>query len=69
MTYDPANRQGIHAYGKFSNSNFDEIDAALSRDWESVRDDSDLTWEDARPAARDAFERLQNRTANDKSKR
>ncbi len=60
--YGPAYRHGIDAYTKHQGHRFEDIEPKLSSDWEKVREDSTLPWDKARPAARDAYERLRNRT-------
>lgn len=59
--YGPAYGYGVTAYGKHSGQSFDEVEADLSRDWESARGQSNLTWNNARNATRDAWDRVNNR--------
>lgn len=59
--FAPAYRYGVDSYSKYQGRTFDEVDADLSRDWGSKRDRSTLDWDRARPAARDAWDRLSNR--------
>ena len=66
-TYRPAYRHGIEAYGKYEGRKFDEIEPQLSKDWQEARSDSTLPWDKAKPATRDAYDRLTNRT-NDNNK-
>ena len=40
-----------------STRDFDAIEAELARDWNEHRSDDDLTWDEARPATRDAYNR------------
>jgi hypothetical protein len=60
--YQPAYRAGVESFNNNSNRSFDEIEPQLSRDWGRARGNSSLEWEHARPAARDAWERLSNAT-------
>lgn len=60
--YGPAYRHGIDAYTKYEGRSFEEIEPKVSSDWEKAREDSTLPWDKAKPASRDAYERLQNRT-------
>jgi hypothetical protein len=59
--FGPAYRYGVDSYSKYQGRSFDEVDADLSRDWGSIRGKSSLDWERARPAARDAWQRLSDR--------
>lgn len=59
--YGPAYGYGVTAYGKHPGQSFDEVEADLSRDWESARGQSNLTWNNARNATRDAWDRVDNR--------
>ena len=40
---------------------FDDVEADLSRDWETRRGSSSLEWDDARDASRDAWQRVSDR--------
>jgi len=59
--FGPAYRYGVDSYSKYQGRSFDDVDADLSRDWGSTRGSSTLDWERARPAARDAWQRLSDR--------
>ena len=59
-SYGPAYRHGIEASTKYEGRTFNDIEPQLSKDWEMARGDSALSWGKAKPAARDAYERLQN---------
>jgi len=54
-SYAPAYRMGIEAY---VGRDFDEIDPQLAAQWEGARGTSRLTWDTAKLAVRDAYERL-----------
>lgn len=56
--YGPAYRYGIDGYTKYPGRKFDEIEADLSRDWQRAKGKSALTWEHAKHAARDSFQRV-----------
>jgi hypothetical protein len=60
--YRPAFRHGVHAYGRHEDHSFEHAEPELMRDWDHVKGMSSLTWEDARPAARDAWQRVNERT-------
>ncbi|MEW6708006.1 MAG: hypothetical protein AB1430_24430 [Pseudomonadota bacterium] len=59
--YGPAYRHGVDAYMRYPERHFDEIETDLSEGWRSARGESRLEWEHARPAARDAWERVKDR--------
>lgn len=58
--YQPAYRVGVESYNKNPSRSFDEVEPELGRDWSRARGKSSLEWEHARPAARDAWDRLSN---------
>ena len=58
VVYRPAYRYGVNAYDRFGGRSFNEVEPQLSRDWDKYRGLSTLDWEKARPAARDAYERV-----------
>lgn len=58
--YKPAYRYGTDAYTRHPGRSFDEIDADLGNDWDRFKGTSSLTWEKARHAARDAWERAKD---------
>lgn len=60
--YEPAYRAGVESYNRNPSRSFDDVEAELGRDWNRARGRSSLEWEHARPAARDAWERLSNAT-------
>lgn len=58
--YGPAYRYGVDAFGRYPERPFDEIEPDLSRNWSQSRGQSSLEWDNARPATRDAWDRLSN---------
>jgi hypothetical protein len=56
--YRPAYRYGIDAHRRFEGRSFDDLEAELMRDWDRVKGTSSLTWETARHAARDSWQRV-----------
>jgi hypothetical protein len=58
--YQPAYRAGVESYNRNPERSFDDVEPELSRDWSRARGNSSLEWEHARPAARDAWERVKN---------
>ena len=67
--YAPAYQYGWESSARELDQNakqprsFDEVEADLGREWDSHRADEDLTWEEARPAARDAYHRTHKNLA------
>jgi hypothetical protein len=64
--YGPAYRHGIDAYSKYQGKNFDSVEPELKDEWDLSG--QSLPWHKARPATRDAYERLSTRI-NDNDKR
>lgn len=61
--FGPAYGHGVNAYGRYQGQgrSFDELDPELERDWATARGSSTLDWDRARPASRDAWQRLSDR--------
>jgi hypothetical protein len=64
-TYGPAYRHGIDAYTKYEGRDFNEVEPKLKDEWDISG--QSLPWHKARPAARDAYDRLSTRM-NDNEK-
>lgn len=62
-TYRPAYRYGVDSFTQYKGQDFDSLEPTIRDNWGQARGDSNLEWEDARDATRDAYERLQNRTS------
>jgi hypothetical protein len=58
--YAPAYRLGYERYPQYHGRTFDEVEPEFRRDWDSVRGTSSLTWENAKHATREAFERARD---------
>ncbi len=58
--YAPAYRMGYERYPQYHGRSFDDVEPEFRRDWEASRGTSSLTWEHAKNATRDAFERARN---------
>ena len=56
--YRPAYRYGWECRSQSSGERFDDVEAKLARDWEHRRADSSLSWENAKHAVRDAWDRI-----------
>ena len=59
--YGPAYNYGVASYSKYPGRSFDDIESELSENWDSVRGQSRLDWDDARVATRDAYDRVNDR--------
>lgn len=57
---EPAYKAGMQAYDPATKATFDEREAIAREQWEQ-NDGVVLTWDDARPAAKDAYTRLAKR--------
>jgi len=57
-TYRPAYQRGWEARGRYGELNWEKVEPRLREEWATTRGDCLLSWEDASPAARDAFRRL-----------
>ena len=56
--YGPAYRYGVDNYGRYQGRRFDDVEAELSRDWRRAKGSSKLTWDNAKHATRDSWERV-----------
>lgn len=56
--YGPAYGYGVAEFARYPDRSFDEVEPELGRNWEDRRGDSALDWDRAKPAARDAWQRL-----------
>ncbi len=56
--YGPAYRYGFDSYGRFEGAAFEKAEPELMRDWQGVRGTSSLTWDNAKHATRDAWQRI-----------
>jgi len=56
--YRSAYRYGWESPSRFPGKSFDEAAPDLERDWSKSRKDSSLNWEQAKPASRDAWDRV-----------
>ncbi len=57
-TYEPAYRYGWTARGQSESADFTAAERDLERDWQTQRGTSQLDWKSARPAVRDAWDRV-----------
>jgi hypothetical protein len=56
--YGPAYGYGVSEYARYPDQDFDDVEADLGRNWSTRRGDSRLEWERAKPAVRDAWQRV-----------
>ena len=56
--YGPAYGYGVNSYTRYPGRSFDEVEADLSRGWNTARGKSSLTWNRAKNASRDAWDRV-----------
>jgi len=57
--YQPAYRTGYEGHSKYPGKKFAEVETNLQRDYEKAKGSSTLTWEKARNATRDAWNRVE----------
>jgi hypothetical protein len=58
--YDAAYRTGYENYNRFRGRSFDDVEAELRKDYERRSGGAGFTWERAKDAARDAWQRLED---------
>ncbi|HET7730163.1 MAG TPA: hypothetical protein VFK48_09035 [Usitatibacter sp.] len=56
--YGPAYSYGVDNYARYPGRSFDEVEPELSREWQRAKGRSSLTWEHAKHAARDSWQRV-----------
>ena len=56
--YAPAYRTGWESRQRYADRRFDEVESDLGRDWDRMKGNSRLKWEEAKQAARDAWDRV-----------
>ncbi len=59
--YGPAYRYGVNTYEDHIGRDFEDVDSDLGSRWESVKGQSSLSWDKARHATRDSWQRLSDR--------
>lgn len=67
-TYEPAYRYGVDLYNRNPNTAYDQLNQSeLDKGWTSARGNSNLNWNDAQMATRDAYNRMyQNRNSTNR---
>ena len=56
--YGPAYGFGVNAFSRYPGRTFDAVEPEMSRQWSAGSGSSTLRWDSARPAARDAWNRV-----------
>lgn len=56
--YGPAYRYGVDNYSRYPGRSFDEVEPELAREWQRAKGKSSLTWENAKHATRDSWQRV-----------
>jgi outer membrane lipoprotein SlyB len=56
--YGPAYRYGVESHGRVKGRTFEQAEPELMHDWERAKGTSGLTWNDARHATRDSWQRV-----------
>ena len=63
--YRPAYRYGVEAHRRFEGRSFEDVEPELMRDWDRVKGTSSLTWESAKHASSDAWQRVSDFRTSD----
>jgi hypothetical protein len=58
--FGPAYRMGYERYAQYPGRSFEELEPEFRREWESNHGVSRLSWDEAKHATRDAFERARD---------
>ena len=58
IEYKPAYRYGADSFSKYKGRSFDQVERELADDWDRFKGTSSLKWEQAKHAARDAWQRV-----------
>jgi hypothetical protein len=56
--YRPAYSYGVDAHRRYEGQSFEQAEPELRRDWDCVKGMSSLTWENAKHAVRDSWQRV-----------
>lgn len=56
--YGPAYSYGVAAFGRSEGRSFELMEPELMQEWMAMRGRSDLSWDQARPAVKDAWQRM-----------
>jgi hypothetical protein len=64
-TYRPAYQYGWESRGQFAGRRFDDVEPDLQRNWPKKRGKSAMAWDQAKQAARDAWDRVETAMPGD----
>jgi hypothetical protein len=64
-SYQPAYRTGYEGAARYSGKKFDEVESDLQRDYETSKGNSQVTWDRAKNATRDAWHRVERAIPGD----
>ena len=64
-TYRPAYQYGWESRGRYAGRRFDDVEPDLQRNWPTSRGKSNLAWEQAKRATRDAWDRVEKAMPGD----
>jgi len=67
--YRPAYEYGWESHGKYHGRGFDDVESELSTDWTAHNKSSDFTWDKAKHAVRDSWERMERTVSGDPMRR
>ena len=67
--YQSAYRTGYEGFGRYPGKTYEQVEMDLQRDYEKGRGDKGMTWENAKQATRDAWNRVKDSVSSDDSKR
>jgi hypothetical protein len=56
--YGPAYQYGWESRGRYAGKNFNDVESDLAQNWERSKGKSQLKWDAAKQASRDAWERI-----------
>jgi len=62
--YRPAYSYGVDAHRRYEGQSFEQAEPELMRDWDRVKGMSSLTWENAKHAVRDSWQRVSDFVAS-----
>jgi len=63
--YSPAYKLGYDSYGQYRGKKFDAVSADLERNWDKVKGNSRLAWNDAKQAASDGWHHIERALPGD----
>lgn len=64
-TYQPAYRTGYEGRGRYPGKKYEEVEADLKRDYEKSKGNATLSWDKAKHATRDAWNRVEKALPGD----